>query len=753
MARKRRKPTVCQTKKYSYMNQQKLDIIKENQLSCSKPAVHKHHKGNERLSESEDEMPLNYPTRLMCRGKVNDSGLCNEDGEYTWKNGRIILQLVNGSWTISVEYEAIQKYVALSSNIICDLSCNSELKIQLRPNGGSTQHCMTFNFKPHANKGEGDMRKVYKKLLQIQKGNGQPDQNKTLTNKPPLKQTDLCHGKPQDNQNKTLTNRPPFKQIDENRDKLRDNQYKQLPSSTSQMQKPINNLSALACRGKIKCFRSDPSKLPWRSGSLSVELYQGKWTLTLDYDIRQSVTQKCYELRPDTVKNVDCLTQLRLTLELGKNCLLYFHLIPMKSVEEEKMKNIYEKLLEIQKMNAVPTVIKNMSDSEDENFKEYEIEPTKHKVQPGRISPRQPKVTPMPGRTFPRQPKVTTMPERTSPMEITLNQNVDKEALEHVEISPYETEISADTEISNIPTCQNLISMDTDSSKVLLTQTTQLKCSGKMKLVGEELCLPKWRDDGTLKMKCVDGSWEMDLNYYVIGDGMITMNYNISTGIIIKVTCKSQLTVQFKPADSLPVILYLRPHTVNDRNNMIKVFHKLLEIQRNEINQPAVISNKRSVSNLSHQESREDTSVKRMKILPDSSEGLTVIQAGATLNEELIRVLERAVTKPTIIQACSQNAQDLNEDDLKSIADLCRNCKHDKILVTHRTAKVATFAEFLAKQDLHKTILLAADNLELTADFNVGFTLGVLQCLSERDIYIIKDGKLIHWSKMLHDIA
>lgn len=66
---------------------------------------------------------------------------------------------------------------------------------------------------------------------------------------------------------------------------------------------------------------------------------------------------------------------------------------------------------------------------------------------------------------------------------------------------------------------------------------------------------------------------------------------------------------------------------------------------------------------------------------------------------------------------------------------------------------MATFAEFLAKQDLHKTILLAADNLELTADFNVGFTLGVLQCLSERDIYIIRDGKLIHWSKMLHDIA
>ncbi|XP_063411822.1 uncharacterized protein LOC134694709 isoform X2 [Mytilus trossulus] len=685
-------------------------------------------------------MPLNYPTRLMCRGKVNDSGLCNEDGEYTWKNGRIILQLVNGSWTISVEYEAIQKYVALSSNIICDLSCNSELKIQLRPNGGSTQHCMTFNFKPHAKKEEGDMRKVYKKLLQIQKGNGQPDQNKTLTNKPPLKQTDLCHGNPQDNQNKTLTNRLPFKQIDENRDKPRDSQSKQQPTSTSQMQKPRNILSPLACRGKIKCFRSDPTKLPWRSGSLSVELYQGKWTLTLDYDIRQSVTQKCYELRPDTVKTVDCLTQLRLTLELGQKSFLYFHLIPMKSVEEEKMKNIYEKLLEIQKMNAVPTVIKNMSDSEDENFKEYEIEPTKHKVQPGRISP--------------RQPKVTTMQERTSPMEITSNQNLDKEALEHVEISPYETEIIADTEIFNIPTCQNLISKDTDlSSKVPLTQTTQLKCSGKMKLVGEELCLPKWRDDGTLKMKCVDGSWKMDLNYYVIGDGMIIMKYNVSTGIIVKVTCKSQLTVEFKPVDSLPVVVHLRPYTVNDRNNMIKVFHKLREIQRNEVNQPAVISNKRSVSDLSHQESREDTSCKRMKTLPDSNEGLTVIQAGATLNEELIRFLERAATKPTIIQTCSQNDQDFNEDDIKSIADVCRNCKHDKILITHRTAKLGTFAEFLATQDLHKTILLAADDLELTADFTVGYTLGVLQCLSEKDIYIIRDGRLIHWSKVSHDIA
>ncbi|VDI46802.1 Hypothetical predicted protein [Mytilus galloprovincialis] len=680
---------------------------------CSSLAGGRYRKEEE---EEEDEMPLNYPTRLVCRGKVNDRGFCNEDGEYTWKNGRIILQLVNESWTISVEYEAIQKYVELSSNIICGLSCTSELKIQLRPSGGSTAHCMTFNFKPHANKEEQDMRKVYKKLLQIQnKKDVQPAQNKTMTN------------------------RLPFKQIDENRDKPGDNQSKQLPSNTSKIQKPRNSLSPLVCRGKIKCFRSDPTKLPWRSGSLSVELYQGKWTLTLDYDIRQSVTQKCYELRPDTVKTIDCLTQLRLTLELGQKSFLYFHLIPMKSAEEEKMKNIYEKLLEIQKMKAVPTVIKNMSDSEDENFKEYEIEPTQCKVQPGRISP--------------RQPKVTTMPERISPMEITLNQNLDKEALEHVEISPYETEITADTEIYNIPACQNLISTDTDSSKVPLTQTTQLKCSGKMKLVGEELCLPKWRDDGTLKMKCVDGSWKMDLNYYVIGDGMIIMKYNVSTGTIIKVTCKSQLTVQFKPADSLPVIVHLRPYTVNDRNNMIKVFHKLREIQRNEVNQPAVISNKRSVSDLSQQESKEDTSGKRMKTLPDSSEGLTVIQAGATLNEELIRVLERAATKPTIIQTCSQNAQDLNKDDMKSIADLCRNCKHDKILVTHRTAKVVSFAKFLAKQDLHKTILLAADDLELTADFNVGYTLGVLQCLSERDIYIIRDGKLIHWSKVSHDIA
>ncbi|XP_052079726.1 uncharacterized protein LOC127717905 [Mytilus californianus] len=732
MPRKRRKPTVCQRRKYYYMNQQKLDMINKNQLTCSKPAVNI---GNERLSESEDEMPLNYPTRLMCRGKVNDCGLCNEDGQYTWKNGRIILQLVNGSWTISVEYEAIQKYVALSSNIICGLSCTSELMIQLCPSGGSTEHCMMFYFKPHASNEEKDMMKrLYKKLLQIQKGKSvQPDQNKTVTNRPPLKQIDVHHGKPQDNQNK------------------------QLPSNTSKMQKPRNRLSTVACRGKIKCFRSDPSKLPWRSGSLFIERYEGKWTLTLDYDIRQSVTQKCYELSPDTIKTVYCFTQLRLTLDFGKNSLLYFHLIPMKSVEEEKMKNVYEKFLEIQKRNPVPTVIENMSDPEDDSFNEYEIAPTQCKVLPGRISP--------------RQHKVTSMPGRTSPMEITLNQNQDKEALEHVEISPSEmeiaadseteiaadteTEISADAETSYIPTCQNVISTDTDSSsKVHLTQLTiQLKCSGKMKLTGEELSLPKWRD-GTLRMKCVNGSWDMDLDYYVIGGGMITINYNISTRVIIKVICKSQLIVQLKPADSLPVTVRLKPHTLNDRNNMIKMFHKLLEIQRTteKVNQP-VISNKRCVSNLSHQESREDTSGKRMKTLPDPSEGLTVIQAGTTLNEELIRVLERASTKPTIIQACRENAQDLNEEDMKNIGDLCRSCKHDKILVTHGTAKVGTSAEFLAKQDLHKTILLAADNLELEADFNVGFTLGVLQCLSDRDIYIIRDGKLIHWSKMSHDIA
>ncbi|CAC5399903.1 unnamed protein product [Mytilus coruscus] len=461
-------------------------MINKNQLTCLTPAV------NIR-NESKVEMPIDYPTRLTCRGKVNYCGLCNEDGEYTWKSGRIILQLVNGFWTISVEYDAIQKHVALSSNNICGLSCTSELKIQLCPSGGSTEHCMTFNFKPHSSKEKQAMRRVYEKLLQIQKGKDvQPDRNKTVTNRPPLKQIDVHHGKPQDDQNK------------------------QLPSSTSEMQKLRNRLSIVACRGKIKCFGSDPSKLPWRSG--------------------QSITQKCYELSPDTIKTVYCFTQLRLTLDFGKNSLLYFHLIPMKSVEEEKMKNVYEKLLEIQKRNPVPTIIENMSDSEDDSFNEYEIAPTQCKVLPGRISPRQHKVTSMPGRTSSRQQKVIPMPGRTSPMEITLNQNQDKEALEHVEISPSEmeiaadteTEVSADAETSYIPTCQNLISTDTDSSsKVHLTQlTTQLKCSGKMKLTGEELSLPKWRD-GTLRMKCVNGSWDMDLDYYVIGGGMITINYNV----------------------------------------------------------------------------------------------------------------------------------------------------------------------------------------------------------------------------------
>ncbi|CAC5389750.1 E3.5.1.1 [Mytilus coruscus] len=552
MPRKRRKPSVCQKRKYHYMNKQKLDMINKNQLTCLTPAV------NIR-NESKDEMPIDYPTRLMCRGKVNYCGLCNEDGEYTWKSGRIILQLVNGSWTISVEYDAIQKYVALSSNNICGLSCTSELKIQLCPSGGSTE---------------------------------------------------------------------------------------------------------------AKCKNQETDYQQW--------LVEEKLEVTLaSYN---------GELSPDTIKTVYCFTQLRLTLDFERN--------------------------------PVPTIIENMSESKDDSFNEYEIAPT------------QCKVVPMPGRISPRQHKVTPMPDRKSPMEVTLNQNQDKEALEHIEISPSEMEISANAETSYISTCQNFISTDTDSSsKVHLTQTTQLKCNGKMKLTGEELSLPKWRD-GTLRMKCVNGSWEMDLDYYVKGGGMITINYALSLGVIIKLICKSQLIVILKPTDSLPVIVHLKPNTENDRN-MIKMFHKLHEIQRTtRDSEPAKY--------------REDTSGKRMTVLSDSSKGLKVIQTGATLNEELIRILERAATKPTIIQACSQNAQ-------KNFADLCRSCKHDKILITHGTAKVAIFAEFLAKQDLHKTILLTADNLELDADFNVGFTLGVLQCLSERDIYIIRDGRLIHWSKVSHD--
>lgn len=59
MPRKRRKPPVFHRRKFSYMNQQKIDIINENQLSCSKikPSVNIHHihVGNER-SESKGKV-------------------------------------------------------------------------------------------------------------------------------------------------------------------------------------------------------------------------------------------------------------------------------------------------------------------------------------------------------------------------------------------------------------------------------------------------------------------------------------------------------------------------------------------------------------------------------------------------------------------------------------------------------------------------------------------------------------------------
>ena len=65
-------------------------------------------------------------------------------------------------------------------------------------------------------------------------------------------------------------------------------------------------------------------------------------------------------------------------------------------------------------------------------------------------------------------------------------------------------------------------------------------------------------------------------------------------------------------------------------------------------------------------------------------------------------------------------------------------------------------AKFLANQNIDKTIVLVGAFFPETfkqtdSDFNVGFSMGALQCLSEKSVFIAMNGKLFHWSAVSHE--
>lgn len=112
---------------------------------------------------------------VECHGKVKYSGL--DTGNVPWKNGKLVVQLVNGTWRMNLEYDvskgAPQKSYALSPGVIKKLICKAQLVIELQPDGRNHSQ-LNLHIKPEFPHQNSEMNKVHEKLKEIQKLNEEP---------------------------------------------------------------------------------------------------------------------------------------------------------------------------------------------------------------------------------------------------------------------------------------------------------------------------------------------------------------------------------------------------------------------------------------------------------------------------------------------------------------------------------------------------------------------------------------------------
>lgn len=88
----------------------------------------------------------------------------------------------------------------------------------------------------------------------------------------------------------------------------------------------------------------------------------------------------------------------------------------------------------------------------------------------------------------------------------------------------------------------------------------------------------------------------------------------------------------------------------------------------------------------------------------------------------------------------------ITDNDRESILKKCRNCKEDKIVITHGTMTMPQTAKFIGKFNLKKTIVLVgsaipANKGKSDALFNLGFALAAVQLLSH-GVYVAMNGRI-----------
>ena len=94
----------------------------------------------------------------------------------------------------------------------------------------------------------------------------------------------------------------------------------------------------------------------------------------------------------------------------------------------------------------------------------------------------------------------------------------------------------------------------------------------------------------------------------------------------------------------------------------------------------------------------------------------------------------------------------VTDEERQIIFENCKNCKENKIIITHGTMTMPITAKFLGKSSIKKTIVLTgsalpANDKKSDALFNLGFAFAAVQLLPQ-GVYIAMNGEIFYWNNV-----
>lgn len=129
----------------------------------------------------------------------------------------------------------------------------------------------------------------------------------------------------------------------------------------------------------------------------------------------------------------------------------------------------------------------------------------------------------------------------------------------------------------------------------------------------------------------------------------------------------------------------------------------------------------------------------------NQSSGKTFSQYGKT---HLPKMLKQArITEKILVEKLFlKDSRNLTDSDRKLILKKCKQCKEDKIIITHGTFTMAETAKFLGQRVKNKTIVLTGSMVPFAkknsdALFNLGFALGAIKLLP-KGVYVAMNGRI-----------